>query len=351
MPQMTYVSPHTNTMIAELGTEYIKIGYTGDFHPIKSIKISGVSKNSTVCLESSLEAVLSVLAKERSLLKTDSLLLVQNANESSELSEAVARDVFKREIFSSFLVINSAVCEIFGSGKTSATVLSAGDESSYAAAVVKGVLEELHPSALSGNYIREKLYSEICGCLRHGNSNEEPLSLNMKNRIDELAEIIFGIDDVSQIQEFYSEIQNGVQSELQREVQREVQNEVQNEMQEIFALVTKIRSEALEQLYGMLDQIVEMRKTHNLRKVGTSGAIIFAGSLFKDKQLAVLLKEYLSSTHGAPLGEFVLYNESLDVAFFGASLFGMNDETKILFCTPGDYKRYGNKILQIKALK
>lgn len=87
----------------------------------------------------------------------------------------------------------------------------------------------------------------------------------------------------------------------------------------------------INEITELIDKMIVMREKRKIKKNLINGAIIFAGHLFKNKELQRKYREYILNKYGNSFSELVITNNHLDSCFTGASIFGMNNESKLLF--------------------
>lgn len=87
----------------------------------------------------------------------------------------------------------------------------------------------------------------------------------------------------------------------------------------------------INKYYAIIDQMMSLREKKKIKKNLITGAIILAGDLFKDKEFYIKFKEYILNKYSTTISELLIYNSQLESCFTGASIFGINIESKLLF--------------------
>lgn len=290
MPQSAaaHAIPHTNTMIVDVGSEYTRVGYAGDFHPHYVVETRSLGRDivagSLITDQARLLAIVEAhVLRDR----PDSLILIVHTAETHETVEQLKKQIVDRNFIDAFIILRSAVCEAYGSGKTTASVLSCSAGSATVAIVAGGAVAE---------YCRETV--PVPCPLEYLPAPASGRSHWLAREIEERVFPCSGPTDVSGIVGYEQSVT------------------VPYDM---------------EQYYVLLDRLMGLREKHGLKKGSARGAVILCGGLFKYGAFLRQCREYLASKYGNAVGELTVGEDALDACFTGASVFGMNAESIQLF--------------------
>lgn len=267
------VSPHINTVIIDIGSVYTRIGYAGDFHPIKVIETASLSKK--IFIENSvitdinlyikaLEKVGKICTKDdwkgynnrNNTLFTDSAIIIVHTTESDQNISDIKRILQNRRIFNSFLIMKSAICESFGGGKLTAVILSCSGGSSTITAISNG---------------------KIINCYKC----EERIIGSERSVIDSDGDT-----------ESFTDINS---------------------------------------IYSLIDKMMGFRRKNGSKKNMANCGIVLSGGIFKDKVLFEKCREYIGDRYGNGVRDSMAKEMGFELGFTGASIFGDNIESKVLF--------------------
>lgn len=290
---MVSVVPHINTLIIDVGTECTKIGYAGDYHPFikaetRSLGPPAVAKSSVVDIEGFIDIVEHHAARE----SVDSIIIIEHSTAEKCTRDRIAQRLIDRDVCGSFYFMKSAVCEVFGTGRVAGTVLSCSAGSTSISIVVEGEVVECHK--VDNTDIAEGLQP-----LKEVLSSTDPAIVSGK--MQEVKEMAFPRNEPVDISGII-----GRKCEFTFKVD-------------------------MEKYYHAIDRLMGMRDRHKLVKTMINGGILFTGGHFQNKTFFSLCKDYLTSTYGSNLGELVVGDGGLNLCFTGASIFGMNIESMLLF--------------------
>lgn len=306
---MTHVIPHINTLILDVGTKYTRVGYAGDFHPAR------VEETVTEELISAAsEYTLKVMEKYVKELEIDTLIIIESMAQDIEFRNRIVMESFTKRLCGSILFLKSPVCDAFGHGKTSCAVLSCSAGSMTASTVINGRVVETHRSPADTMILEEYVMHRVG-------------ELEERSHIDSL---------------LGQEGQNLPRSILES-------SEAVDLLMEKFGVdvFQHIRPEC----HNLIDRIIEMRNKHCINRKNTSnGCVILSGGLFKYKPFLDLVRGCLISKLSDDFSDFILREKELDCTFAGASVFGMNDQTKPLYISSHDFQSIGMDAVKLKDL-
>lgn len=301
---MVHIIPHINTLILDVGSKYTKVGYAGDFHP---------SIMEETAAEPSPERALKAMKKYVEELGIDSLVVVEDAALDMESRSRIVKECFTRKICSSIIFLKSPVCDAFGHGKTTCVVLSCSAGSMTASTIINGQIAEMHRVPV-GSMVLEEYVAQKAKEMRDQCTADllPPDSPSLPMLVLESAEIVdllterFGID-------VFQPVRDGC--------------------------------------HNLVEKIAEMRARHGInRKSMSSGCIVLSGGMFRYKPFLGLVRSCLVSRLSEDLSDLVLRERELDCTFAGASVFGMNDQTKMLYITLHDFQNIGMNAVRMKSL-
>lgn len=282
--------PRTTTMIIEFGDNHLKVGYAGDFLPmfVESVNYKQTSKSS-------------LIEKYCTQLDVDSAIIVEDYDESVSTRKTILSDLLGSRVLGSLMFLKNTICDSFGHGKTSCTVLRFTDTYASATTVLTGQIQETHLKELDWSI-------ELSNILK----THDKLSIYSPTEVLDSDEIIQMIESEFNIK--------------------------------VFDIISDV-------CLKMINNIYDMRNKYRINKKNTSnGCIILSGSLFRFKSFYNYLKKGLLNKISHDYSDFVLKHNLLDCTFAGASLFGANDKSKLIFITQNDYLSLGNDILKTKVL-
>ncbi|KAI5177420.1 hypothetical protein PAEPH01_2474 [Pancytospora epiphaga] len=292
---MVSVVPHINTLIVDVGTEFTKIGYAGDHHPI--LRVRTCSMGEPVIVESKIanvEGFVDIVHRYVEQESVDSIIIITHSSTDDSEQDRISQRLIDRNVCGSFYFMKSSVCEVFGTARVSGTVLSCSAGSTCISIVINGTVVEHY--AVDNADIQESLIP-----LQKTLADFDSAAVN--NKIQEIKEVVFPLTEPVDISDI-----------LRRKCS--------------FAFKIEIKK-----YYEIIDRLMKMREKHGLIKTMINGTILFTGGYFQNKKFFSLCKEYLVSKHGSNMGELVVTDGSLNLCFTGASIFGMNIESKTLFIT------------------
>ncbi|KAM0679666.1 hypothetical protein GINT2_002074 [Glugoides intestinalis] len=121
-------------------------------------------------------------------------------------------------------------------------------------------------------------------------------------------------------------------------------------------LEEELTVEIVEALLPVFDSIIDIvianRTKYSInKKNAANGCIILTGGVFRFEPFFCLFRQKLLERIGEDFSDFVLREKELNSTFVGASLFGMNDQTKPLFITIYDWHTHGVEALKLKQTK
>lgn len=303
---MTYIAPHINTIIIDVGSEYTKIGFCGDFHPCI------VEKSSLLSSADFSETIIKSLERCSTEFGVDSFIVLDNKENSTEIRKRIVQQMFIRKIGSSIFFLKNALCDVFGHGKISGTILSCGAGSLQASTVLNGKLVETYSHSIGSLLVEDYI-------------NKNVVELDLKS--------ILNIDNDTNIARSILESVEAINT---------LKN---NHNIDVFELIRP-------KCYELVDVILNMRSKYYInKKNAANGCIILSGGLFKYKAFLEMLKERILSQLNDNFSDFILYDNDLNCTFLGASLFGSNVCTKPLFISSYDFHSIGIDIVNYKTLE
>lgn len=283
---MSYVIPGTTTLIFEFNLKLFKVGYAGDYFPLVQSEYSNSMKDDCFF-------IIEKYVKE---FLVDSILIIEN--EVLDFKLEILKFVFDTKLCGSVIFLSNILCNSFGFGKTSCVVLNWGFDEFSAATVLNGIVTEKEIKKVGySDYIENISYSI-------------PDTFIEKNPIS-IIESEFLTNDL--------------------------------EINYNFNIFNNI----LPDIRELIKKLVDMRNKYKINKKNISnGCIILSGPFVRYDSFINLLKSEIFNLISVDFSDFILCDKTIDCTFVGASLFASNDLSKPLFITPGDFKLYGNSVLE-----
>jgi len=311
---MPFASDHTSTLIFDLGSECVKMGYAGDFHPqiIREDSRSLVQNSKIANFPGAVSLMDEYVRREM----VDSIIVI-TGGDSEESQMKLLREISRRSICQSFFVLNSAISSIFGCGRTSGIVLECGAGSLRAAAVGKGRILEFRQVNKGSLYWRNEIAQAIRGDNQGKIDDDQGQADDRK--CTEILESLY--EENLEIEEY---CKGGI--------------------------LKKIQDRIFMEVVELLDHFMKVRKENDLTKFGSSNAIVITGGMMRSVGLYNHTKNYLIDKYGASMNEAIAEIKGLDPCFTGASIFGMNNQTKLLFSTPAEYLRNAKEVMSTKMI-
>ncbi|ELA42069.1 uncharacterized protein VICG_00918 [Vittaforma corneae ATCC 50505] len=312
---MVEIIPHIDTLIVDIGSKFTKIGYSGDFHPTYTFKTSSFSPFQAT----SYETACKILEKYLKECSVDSLILIESPDFGFEDSSKILKFLFVNKLCQSVLLLKSPIADIFGFGKVSGTVLCCSASSFRVSTVINGRIVESH--VLAGGSAR--LESAISKLLADSGENRGI------------------VQDILQC-EVFNDPAITVSSIL--ESRESIENLKARCGVDIFEILRP-------DIAAMVDKVVSTRSSYYINKKNSAnGCIILSGGLFRFDSFHNFVKSLILDRIGADFADFVLRDRNLNCTFVGASVFGMNNQTKTMFMTYYDWQNVGADILKVKTL-
>lgn len=268
---MSEIIPHTNTLIADFGTKFTRIGYAGDFHPYFVVETPELSEKSKI------EFVCKTLEKQLKKTSTDSLILIQSHLFDQEAALSVLKYLFINKICQSIYFLKSPVADIFGFGKISGTVVSCSASSTSVSTVINGRIVETEsiPPIQSGYSVQDL---------------ENPLTESMIKSINPGLEWI-------------------------------------------------------------VEKVATSRVKNSINKKNTAnGCVILTGGVFRCQSFFEHFRQLILARIGEDFSDFILRDKELNSTFTGASVFGMNNQTKLIFISIYDWQSHGPDCFKMKII-
>lgn len=293
---MTQIIQGTTTAILEIGWDFIKAGYAGDFHAIIFKEIS-LHNNFN---ESTFTTILKEIANE---LKSDSILIIEREDFNLKQKSKILSIIYDNKIFESVLFLKNIICDAFGHGKTTCAVIRCSENFISGSTIV------------SGNVNETLLIEKGCRFLE-GKIKEDIVKFNIKTDKGQL----FDTKSILETDEHINIFEN--------------------------ATKTKIFSYVESECDEIISKIVEMRNKYRINKKNVSnGCIIVSGNMFKYKPFYNFIISKLQSSIPNDFTDFFLRENNLDCTFVGASILASNDKSKIYFITKESFAKIGDNIL------
>ncbi|KAI4292830.1 hypothetical protein PAPHI01_2104 [Pancytospora philotis] len=318
---MPSVAPHINTLIIDIGTENTTVGYAGAYRPFRTERCNP-GKNPAVrnSVVASIDKFLGVVGECTAREGADSLIIILHSSEEKETEEKIAAGLVARSLCSSFYFMRSAVAEVFGIGRLSAMVLSCSAGSSTISVVSDGIVVECYKEESPTLSDEEFLASGLI---------EDPACEDAMKGVQAQ-----DLPKVREIREraFLAEEPVDVSDILKRSAR------------------FSMGDAPMARYYALLDRLVAMRTAHKMVKATTNGAVLLSGGYFKNADLFARCKEYLVKQVCPGTPELVMGEDVLPAAFTGASVFGMNLESKLLFRANPNYRPLAQKQTAWSAL-
>ena len=287
--------PFAKTLIVDVGGRSTRVGYAGDFSPFYETLTGEISADQNAARIK----VARLFAKQH---EVDSVIVV--AGDDEEGRYEVATSLLDNLVCNSVVFISAAVCELFGHGKTSGTVVHLGGGVASVSVVQQGVVSERCVMPHSGEALVREV-SAALGC--------------DLNSATELIETV-NLEEAASLEEIKGTAKDTLQT-------------------------------FINSVYLQLDKAVAMRKQYGFKRTASSGCIVLAGGLFRNRSIISLCKRHLLSVHGESVAESLLSDTAVDATFTGASLFGSNNLSKALFITRADLQRHGPDSIALRALR
>lgn len=295
---MVEIIPHINTLIVDFGTEFTKIGYSGDFHPTFTFKTPKNIDNN-IC-----DTFCKLLEKYLKDLSCDSLIFIENTHVHPENKIKILRFLFSNKFCNSILFLSSLLADIFGFGKISGTIISCSASKFQTATIINGKIIENNSYNNGSLLLEDKLLANVDSSILSNQSNIVSTILESTDICDMLKND-HNID--------------------------------------IFDYIK-------DDIIKMVDEIANSRFKHYINKKNASnGCIILSGGLFKYDIFYNYVKSIILEKIGADFSDFILRDKDLNSTFVGAAIFGMNNQTKPMFITSYDWQNIGSEILKLKA--
>lgn len=310
---MVSVIPSINTLIVDIGTENTRIGYAGAHRPAQMLREdpgeNTVVRASVVAdIERYVARVEGIVRREN----VDSIILLVHSSEAKETKAQIAERLIARSFCSSFYIMESAVAETFGVGRLSASLLCCSAGSMTVAIVSNGSLIEYYKE--ENERITDKEFVRR-GLTKAMENSQAAIS-------DQVAESLLPTAALKA-----REIREAI---LPSESPVDISDILHAPA--FFADPTD-----WSKIHGLLDKLIALRTAHKMVKTQQNGAIIFTGGYFRNPAFFSCCKQYLVQEHGATLSELILGADSAHTAFTGASIFGMNIESKPFFQANPNY--------------
>lgn len=313
---MVEIIPHINTLIVDVGSEFTKIGYSGDFHPVYTFKTSTCSPSEATSLYDTACRILEKYLKKCS---ADSLVLIEDPDSGLEDKSQMLKFLFVNKLCQSVLLLKSPIADAFGFGKVSGTVFCCSASSFRVSTVINGKIVESHMLS-GGSALLESTISKM---------------------ITDSGECRSAVQDMLQCEAFNDPT---VVLSSVLESSENIENLKARYGVDIFEILRP-------GITAMVDKIASTRSSHYINKKNSAnGCIILSGGLFRFDPFYNFVKSLILSKIGADFADFVLREKSLNCTFVGASVFGMNNQTKTMFMTSYDWQNVGADILKIKSL-
>lgn len=314
---MVEIIPHINTLIVDIGTELTKVGYTGDFHPKYCFRTAEFIASKPTLSQDTTCKILEKYVKESLI---DSLIIVENPD--SELVDAskILRFLFVNKLCLSVMFLKSPICDVFGFGKISGTVLSCSASTFRTSAVLNGKIVETYAKH-GGSRLLENTINELVIPVVRDNLPEFETILQMKPQFD-VSKLFYRIlESPEAITKLKSEYHIDIQSLI------------------------------FEGISEFIDKIPVLRSTYHINKKNSAnGCIILSGGLFRFDTFYCLVKALVIDRIGADFSDFILRDKELNCTFAGASVFGANTQSKTMFITSYDWQNVGCDILKFKSI-
>lgn len=130
---MTYIIPHINTLIVDIGTEFTKIGYTGDFRASHVFRTREGNRNYN---QDGIFRILENSIKESGL---DSIIVIDNGNFSNS---EILKFIFPNKLCNSILFLKYELASLFGFGKTTGIVFNCSPSNISTSVILNGKILE-----------------------------------------------------------------------------------------------------------------------------------------------------------------------------------------------------------------
>jgi len=316
---MVEIIPHINTLIVDIGSEFAKVGYSGDFHPKYRFRTADFI---TPKPASPLEIPCRILEKYVKECLVDSLIIVESPDSGPDEAAKMLRFLFTNKLCQSVFFLKSQIADAFGFGKVSGTVVSCSASAFRTTVVQNGRISETH--ALPGG---ARQLESIVSQLMTPESvrsvlDEMPRHSEVSGTADETAMLYSILESQETIDRLKSEYDI-----------------------DILAALTPTIMEVIE-------SVSAMRCAYYINKKNSAnGCIILSGGLFRFDPFYTFFKLQMMERIGADFSDFILRDKELNCTFVGASVFGMNPQTKPMFITSQDWQSMGAEILDLKSIK
>jgi len=299
---MSFVIPKTTSLVIDAGSRFVKIGYAGDHHPFVV--------HDTTQSHNTVDSIVKYIEKYSKEFDVDSFIVIESQKQNLESRKKIVQQVFVKRLCESVLFLRSPLCDAFGHGKISCTVLGCSASTLSASVILNGKIVEsiFHPKG--SLFLEEDILREV-------------EKLNVKTELGlptgNLPRLILESEDLIR----------RIEDEYKIDVFKSVKDEV----------------------FSLIDNIIEMRNKYNINKKNVAnGCIILSGGMFKYKPFFAMAKMQLTGKLGEDFSDFILRDNNLDCTFFGASLVGSNDCSKTLFISSYDFQKSGMDAVKFKSI-
>lgn len=283
---MAYPTGRINTLILKISSNNLLFGYAGDFHPA-SLDLQPSTLDSKLYAE-----IANNLMKQEG---ATSLIMVIPDECAVNFKNEIKNNLIGPD--KSILFINRAVSEVFGNGKVSAVVLRCSKSGTSISLVIKGKLIETNKYGNGLGMIYEMIREIIKK--RTNNKEKEQTIGNTEQIIVENAILGMNMD------EYLND----------------------DEIKQVNEKIEKLK----EEIIGGVDEINRMLNTaQNMKGIGQIG-IVLAGGICFYQGFTNKMIEKINLLMGDKNKEGMVYNSQLNAAFTGASVLGMNNQSKLLF--------------------
>lgn len=327
---MTFISPHINTLIVEVGSYISKVGYTGDFLPTYVFKTDNSCNNLSLTSCKILEEFL----KKTSL---DSFIFIEPDNFTFEMRIEILKYIFTNKLANSMTFLNCRVAEAFGGGKVTTSILSCSSSGISSSLVLNGKLSEFTSFGNGRVFLRDALIDEINKSdfkneiyreINKSKMYREDASDKAKSKIYQE----FASDEAKDL--FLSSILESEENIDLLKIKYKI---------DFFAILRPTLVKSIEKIH-------ESRKANCMNKKNASnGSILLTGGLFKYETFCNFVKSLILDKIGFDFTDFILRDKELINSFAGASVFGSNNQTKQMFITAFDWQSMGSEIVKLKS--
>lgn len=298
---MAYPTGLLSTLIVKVGKNDIWAGYAGDFHPMHLEMPASPTAHEEETLD--LEKSLMLIAKLLKQKQTDSLLMITPNSTSCKEKQRMAAELSDQSVCRSVLFLPKAVCEAFGNGKTSSVVISCGFVATEVSLVTKGELTE---TRVLGKGL-QPIYDRIRDILERNNfSRDAPVEAITQI----IVEKALTFRDCS---EYFRD----------KDDEAELKGMVKEYIKECVS--------AVETATAMV------RGAHHKKSFGQN-CVVIAGRVCSMQMSIGAIVEEIKNELGENVKDMLVYNTLLPAAFTGASVFGLNNQSKTMFTSPKDVR-------------